>query len=207
MITTMKTLTRYAILISILICSCGASADSLYSTDSSGSSAGTARPAINYFADAKAHAVGDILTVVIAETATGSSTATTNQTKTDSAAYGPGFGPFLHLIKNLGLSGNLSSAANAGTTRADNLSATIAVTVKTVLPNGNMVVEGSRTIGTNAEAQTITLSGVVRPADISPLNSVQSPQVADALIKYSGKGPVSEIQHDGLISRIFRYLF
>jgi flagellar L-ring protein precursor FlgH len=179
-------------------------ADSLYS--SAPAATGAAAP-INYFVDTKAHGVGDILTIVISESATGSSTATTTQGKTSSASFGPGVGSVLSLIRTFGLSGTQSNNASGTTTRQDTLTATIAVTVKSVMPNGNLVVEGSRTVGTNSEAQTITLTGVVRPADISPTNTVQSPQVADAQIKYSGKGPVGEVQHDGLVQRIFKYVF
>ena len=76
-----------------------------------------------------------------------------------------------------------------------------------MLPNGNLVVEGKRRVGMNAETQEITLSGVVRPSDISPANTIASPLVADAQIKYGGRGPVGDKQHDGLISRIFKVLF
>ena len=59
----------------------------------------------------------------------------------------------------------------------------------------------------NAETQTITLTGIVRPEDIAANNTVQSPQVANAEIKYGGRGPVGDKQHDGLISRVFKFLF
>ena len=179
-------------------------ADSLYSAAPAAS--GSQTP-VNSFTAPKAHAVGDILTIVITENATGSSTAATTSGKTQSANFGPGVGSILSLIRTFGLSGTETSNAAGTTTRTDALSATIAVTVKQVLPNGNLVVEGSRTVGTNADDQTITLTGIVRPIDISQTNTVQSQQVADAKIKYSGKGPVGEVQHDGLVQKIFRILF
>jgi flagellar L-ring protein FlgH len=186
---------------------CGAAAaraDSLYA--SAPASSGAPAP-VNYFTDPKAHAVGDILTVVISENASGTATASTNANKTQSANFGPGVGSILSLIRTFGLSGSETSNATGTTTRTDALTATIAVTVKKVMPNGNLVVEGSRTVGTNADEQTITLTGVVRPIDISQTNTVQSPQVADAQIKYSGKGPIGEIQHDGIVQKIFKILF
>jgi flagellar L-ring protein precursor FlgH len=197
--------TTVIVLVGVVLCSAVAvSADSLYA--SAPAASGTAAP-INYFTDPKAHAVGDILTIVITENATGSSTATTNSNKTQSANFGPGVGSILSLIRTFGLSGTETSNASGTTTRTDALTATIAVTVKAVLPNGNLSVEGSRTVGTNADTQTITLTGIVRPIDISQTNTVQSPQVADAQIKYSGKGPVGEIQHDGLVQKIFKIVF
>jgi flagellar L-ring protein precursor FlgH len=162
---------------------------------------------VSLFADNKARRVGDTLTVVITETGAASSVAATKTSKTENLNYGPGFGPLLSNIKNFGLGGSINSDGSGSTTRTDNLSASISVTVKEVLANGNLVVEGQRKVGMNAETQEITLTGVVRPTDISPSNTVASPLVADAQIKYGGRGPVGDKQHDGLISRIFKVLF
>ncbi len=183
-----------------------AQADSLFP----GSSTDVARNdsnSVSLFSDNKARRVGDTLTVVITETGAASSVAATKTAKTESLNYGPGFGPLLFNIKNFGVTGGINSDASGSTTRADNLTASIGVTVKEVLPNGNLVVEGKRRVGMNAETQEITLTGVVRPTDISPSNTIASPMVADAQIKYGGRGPVGDKQHDGLISRIFKVLF
>jgi flagellar L-ring protein precursor FlgH len=180
-------------------------ADSLYAAAASTTSGGAAP--VNYFTDPKAHAVGDILTVEISETANGSATGTTTGAKSESANFGPGTGNVLSLIRELGLNGSENSSATGTSTRADNLTATIACTVTQVLPNGNMLIEGSRTVGVNAEKQTITLTGTVRPIDIGQGNTVQSQMVAGAKISYSGKGPVGEVQHDGIVRQIFKYLF
>ena len=162
---------------------------------------------VSLFSDNKARRVGDTLTIVITEVGAASSVAATKTAKTENLNYGPGFGPLLFNIKNFGVTGGINSDASGSTTRTDNLSASISVTVKEVLPNGNLVVEGKRKVGMNAETQEITLSGVVRPTDIAPNNTIASPLVADAQIKYGGRGPVGDKQHDGLISRIFKVLF
>ena len=183
-----------------------AQADSLFP----GSSTDVARNdtnSVSLFSDNKARRVGDTLTVVITETGAASSVAATKTAKTETLNYGPGFGPLLFNLKTFGATGGINSNASGSTTRTDNLSASIGVTVKEVLPNGNLVVEGKRRVGMNAETQEITLSGVVRPSDISPSNTIASPLVADAQIKYGGRGPVGDKQHDGLISRLFKVLF
>jgi flagellar L-ring protein precursor FlgH len=150
---------------------------------------------------------GDIVTVMVSETASGTTTGTTNGSKSESATFGPGTGTILNLIKTFGLSGSETSKASGDTSRSDNLTATIACTVTQVLPNGNLLIQGSRTVGLNAEAQTVTLTGTVRPVDIQTGNTVSSQMVAGAKISYSGKGPVGEVQHDGLVRKIFKYLF
>jgi len=180
-------------------------ADSLYSATASTTS-GAPAP-INYFTDPKAHAVGDIITVVVTEAASGSSTGTTTGNKSEAASFGPGLGPLLSNIQTFGLNGSETSKANGATNRADTLTATISCTVTSVLPNGNLMIQGTRSVGVNSETQTMTLTGMVRPVDIAQGNTIASPMVANAKIKYSGKGPVSEVQHDGIVRQIFKYLF
>ena len=146
---------------------------------------------------------GDTASGIAASSA--SSQAETKTSKTEGLNYGPGFGPILHLIKNFGVSGSINSDGTGSTNRTDNLTAQITVRVKSVLPNGNLEVEGTRQVGMNAETQTITLSGIVSPQDVTYANTVQSSLVADAQIKFGGRGPVADKQHDGLISRVTTY--
>ena len=183
-----------------------ACADSLFpgsSTDVNRANAAS----VSLFSDNKARHVGDTLTITINENASTTSKANTVTAKNESLNYGPGFGPLLHNIPTFGLSGKIGSNASGSTDRTDNLAASITATVTQVLPNGNLVIVGKRKVGMNAETQEITLTGIVRPQDIAFDNTIQSPLVADAQIKYGGRGPVGDKQHDGIISRIFKFLF
>ena len=182
-----------------------ASAASLFPGSSTYTASGTSTASL--FADLKARNVGDTLTIIVTETASATSTANTKNSKNETFSYGPGIGPLLSKIPALGLGGSIGSTASGSTDRNDNLTARISVTVKEILPNGNMIVEGKRRVSMNAETQEITLTGVIRPLDIAPDNTIPSPLVADAQIKYGGKGPVGDKQHDGIISRVFKFLF
>lgn len=71
-----------------------------------------------------------------------------------------------------------------------------------MLPNGNLVINGNRMITVNDEKQILEISGIVRPEDLSADNTVLSSLVADAQIKYAGKGAVSEKARLGFISRL-----
>jgi len=179
----------------------GAKADSLYPATS------TESGMVSLFSDTKAHNVGDVLTIDITESATGNSTATTNASKTDAFAFGPGSGSILSLIRSFGLSGNINSAATGTTSRSSGLTATISVVVKEIFPNGTMLVEGKKLVGVNSEVEETTFTGIVRQVDVGPDNTIQSGQVADAEIHYSGKGPVGDKQHDGLVTKIAKFLF
>ena len=180
-------------------------ADSLFPGSSTAGK--TSAAASSLFADNKARRLGDTLTIIISENASAASQGETKTSGSDNLNYGPGFGPLLHLIKNFGVSGTSASDGSGSTTRTDNLAAQITVRVKEVLPNGDLLVEGTREVGMNAETQHITLSGIVRPQDVSFDNTIASALVADAQIRYSGKGPVGDKQHGGLISRVFKFLF
>lgn len=214
----MKTIIRCA----IIACATGAfsspvAADSLFpgsstavKTDTS-ASAPTAlyssKAPISLYTDVKAHNVGDVLTITVEENASASSTAETKSSKTENEAFGPGTGQILGSIGAFGLGETGSSDGAGSTNRSDTLTTQIAVTVKEVLPNGNLKVEGERKVTMNTETETQTFTGVVRPDDITAENTVPSPLVADAQIKYSGKGPVGDKQHEGIITKIFKLVF
>jgi len=76
-----------------------------------------------------------------------------------------------------------------------------------VLPNGNLVIEGRQTIVINGEEQVIVVSGIVRPQDIEPDNTVLSTYIADATIVYNGTGPIGDAQEPGLLTRLLNWLF
>ncbi|MGB2689211.1 MAG: flagellar basal body L-ring protein FlgH, partial [Desulfobacterales bacterium] len=83
----------------------------------------------------------------------------------------------------------------------------ITAVVRKVLFNGNLYISGQREIRVNHETQYITLSGVVRPNDITSSNEVSSTYVADARIAYSGNGPVSDKQRVGWLGRVLNYVW
>jgi flagellar L-ring protein precursor FlgH len=182
-----------------------AKADSLF--PGSSTAVKTGGKSVSLYADSKAYAVGDSLTIIVTETAAASSTAATTTSKTETDSAGPGLGQILSNFSTLGFSGAVGSNASGTTTRADSLTAQIQVTITKILPNGNFSIEGKRRVGMNAETQEITLTGVVRPDDITSSNTVASPLVADAQIKFSGKGPVGDKQREGFFTKLFKLLF
>ena len=86
---------------------------------------------------------------------------------------------------------------------SEKIQARIAVQVIDVLPNGNLVVEGRRTTSFSGEMQEAILRGTVRPADVAANNTVYSYNVADASIKFLGKGTVSDAQKKGWFTRLW----
>lgn len=165
------------------------------------------------FGDIKASQVGDIVTVAIFEAASASKQASTatDRESNMSADLSTLFGLEKN-ISNINSTIDPSALVNTGfknefkgsgsTSRKENLVATLTSRVVTVYPNGNLGIEGSKSVTVNNEEQLIHLSGIVRPADISPQNIVDSKFVLDAQITYTGKGVISDKQSQGWLVRI-----
>lgn len=158
-----------------------------------------------FYADKKALRVGDIITVRIIESAQASNTADTDLSRSSSANAGLStfFGKkkFLNLFK-LGEDLLTSTADNGhqgsgSTTRSGQLTATMTAVVRDVLANGNLVIQGTREVLVNHEQQFITVTGIVRPQDVSRDNVILSTQLADANISIGGLGVVDDKQRSG----------
>jgi flagellar L-ring protein precursor FlgH len=76
------------------------------------------------------------------------------------------------------------------------------VTVVDVLPNGNLVIEGSRFVSYSGEKQYATLRGIVRLDDITNTNTVASSSIADARVEFLSEGTISASQRKGWLSRV-----
>ena len=86
------------------------------------------------------------------------------------------------------------------------LSTTISARVKDVLPNGYLVLEGVREVQLNDENQTVYITGVVRPEDITASNMVSSSSVAELAVRVEGRGTVSQPLRPGWLYRILSML-
>ena len=147
--------------------------------------------------DVRASQVDDLLTVVVAEQASAVTTGVTKTSRTSSTKNSitalAGVTKAAGALANLaGVSGDTQLHGQGPTSRSTTLSTTLTARVTQVLPNGALVVEASKDIQVNSERQTITVRGVVRPADIAPTNSVQSNRLGQLEIRINGKGVVAD---------------
>ena len=161
------------------------------------------------YTDQKARAVGDLVTVNIVEVASASKEATTQTGRSSSisASVDAFFGlekfvpPGANPAKVAGsLANNFDGSGK--TVRSGKVTATVTAVVTQILPNGNLVIEGSREITVNNEQELIVLSGVVRPKDISPGNMVLSTALGNGQIAYYGSGIIAEKQRPGWLGRV-----
>jgi flagellar L-ring protein precursor FlgH len=161
------------------------------------------------FADRKAHAVGDIVTVLITESTVASQDAQSSDQRTLAATAGGGSGLFgiLKLVPKASLSGSTDHKGSGATTRNSKLATIITCKVVGVTPAGELVLSGERSLKVNQDTQVIRFHGIARPEDVQPDNTIASGSVADAQIEVRGSGPIDRHVKPGILSRIFQYLF
>ncbi|MBN2058461.1 MAG: flagellar basal body L-ring protein FlgH [Candidatus Saganbacteria bacterium] len=197
-----RTVAGATVLIMMVLAGSPAMADSVWDEKNSSSP----------YSTEKAHRVGDIINIVILE-----STSAVNQAGTDTDVSDDLSAKFTHTIDQLApvigpdnqLTGQAANkyTGTGKTTRASNVTARIAAWVTEVKPNGNLAIEGKHRVQVNDEIQEITITGTVRPKDISGGNSVYSYQVANADLTVRGTGVVAESESPGWFTRILNWLF
>ena len=192
-------------LIAALAMAGGAQADSLWKPGISRSQA----------ADKKARAVGDILNVIVQESQT---ITKDNKTETERASSNDAsISSFLYGTSTAGSGllkhgGNYpamkftSSNTHKGSGKIQN-SETIGdrfgVRVVDVLPNRNLIIEGTRRKAYSGETQTIILRGTVRADDIGASNSVFSYHISDLSLRYINEGELTNSQRKGWFKRFW----
>jgi len=147
---------------------------------------------------------GDILTVMIYETATASTSTATDTNKSLDAGLKASDGTTT-INGNLGVSNGFGGGGTSNQT--GKLIASVSVTVDKVLDNGELQVSGEQFIELNNDSQEIKVSGRVRPQDILSNNTVLSTRLADAKISFTGEGLLVNRAKPGIITQIINWLF
>ncbi len=192
-----------AILIFGLVALCGG----VFAQDNPGSLWSDTAP--NRYRDRTARGVGDVVTIIISESSASKIAATTTANKKDSNKVGFNFfANFLNgIFQPYTTNADSSVSGDGSTSRTGTMTARMSAIVRKVMPNGNLVIEGTRSLATNKETQIYKLSGIVRPDDIRADNTVRSENIAEAEIRMDGKGLISDRQRRGIITRILDWLF
>lgn len=160
-------------------------------------------PGISLFTDVKARRVGDIVTVYLVEQTSGQNSSDSTQSQSLSTALSaPTFGGRTRGNMAIDLSSGRNFSGDSDSSQSNQLNGSITVTVREVLPGGNLVVSGEKWIQINQSKEHIGLQGVIRVKDIRPDNSLYSTQVADARITYAGSGINKDMNTMGWAARI-----
>ena len=162
-----------------------------------------------FFEDIRARRVGDVINVILDEQTDATKTASTNANKgTTIAIPSPTlFGGAVTLRGRDILANDISSssdfAGTADSSQSNRLNGSVAVVVDEVLSNGNMRIRGQKRLTLNQGSEVVRVSGLIRPVDISPDNTVLSNQIADANITYGGSGLLADANKAGWLTRVF----
>jgi flagellar L-ring protein FlgH len=151
----------------------------------------------NLGVDLKASRVDDLVTIVVNEKASAVATGDVKTQRTSSVqssiAAAGGITRSVGPLSNLAKANSDTQLQGQGTTsRGTVLTATLSARVVHVLPNGYLVLEGTKRVQVNSENQVITVRGVIRPTDLDPTNSVSSDRIAQMEVQVNGKGVVGD---------------
>lgn len=168
------------------------------------------------FADRKASAAGDIVTIVVDEAANAQSSQSKKSQRESSlddamkrfifSAAASGLGTKRGELPASSHSGKSSYSGGGAVNNSQSLTARAAVLVTDVLPNGNLVVAGVRMVTFSGEKQYVVLHGLVRPDDVSRDNTVTSTNVADARVEFFSEGSLTEAQKRGWFGKLYEKL-
>ncbi len=165
------------------------------------------------FGGVQARSVGDLISIIMSETLTVSNKLTYNSSKESSTR--DGFSAFFntilgrHLINDhLGTFGGSNDVSNSADTSSKiTFGDTIAVQVVQQMPNGNLVVQGKKTLVNANERLDLIVTGVVDPRWITSTGQIYSKYVANLQFAMSGRGSISRNGNEGIINRFIKYLF
>jgi len=164
---------------------------------------------VSLFEDTKARRVGDLITVMLSESTSAKKSASTASAKSQNIDFPTptvlGM-PVTHngreiLNTQVGVGNDFSG--DGSSSLSNSLNGRITVFVAQVLPNGNMVIRGEKKLTLNQGDEFIRITGIVRPSDVTPDNTVASTLVANAEIFYSGDGAINDANRMGWLARFF----
>lgn len=165
------------------------------------------------FADKRARAVGDIITVLVQESNSASKENSTKTSKSssvdaglDTIFYSPGVNKLLTKggeLPAIKFGGSQSFDGGGKINNSETITARIAVRVVDVQPNGNMIIEGRRETFVGGEKQEAVLRGIIRGEDVTANNTVFSYNITEASIKFTGKGTISDNVRKGWLHRVW----
>jgi len=166
-----------------------------------------------YLEDTRAVRVGDLVVIRIDESANASGGASTSLKREGDGSSGvtamlgiiPALKkayPSMDTSKLVEFASKSAFAGEGDTTRKGQLQGNVAVRIARELPNGDLFLEGTKVVLINNEEYHLYVSGLVRPTDISPDNSVVSTRIADAQVEFTGRGDIADQQRKGWLVRL-----
>lgn len=164
------------------------------------------------FGGVQARQIGDLISIVMSENISLNDNLAYSSAKESSTvdAFTSYLKEWLHLsfLKNSNGYGGSNAVTNSATgSRAMTLGDKIAVQVVQQLPNGNLSVQGKKTIVNGNERMDFIVTGVVDPRWLNVDGEIYSYNVSNLQFALSGRGAISRSQNEGIFNRFIKYLF
>jgi flagellar L-ring protein precursor FlgH len=158
-----------------------------------------------FFKDQRAHAVGDVLTILINVNDVANEMNNTSITRNGNEGMQvPAMFGLQNVIPHALPHVSSSNLVNTGSSnsnitlgqiqRNEQVTTSLAGVITQVLPNANMVVVARQQMRVNGEMRELVVTGIVRPEDIASDNTVLHDRLAEARIVYGGRGTMSDQQ-------------
>jgi len=151
----------------------------------------------NFYNDPRAKKPGDIVTVLISinDRASINNKSDIKRNTKDTYAIGASYSFLKKIGGNITGSSDSQSQGDGKIQRNEDIHLSIAAIVTKVLPNGNLLIDGSQQVRVNYEMRNLNITGIVRPNDIAGNNTISYDKIAEARISYGGRGRASEVQN------------
>jgi flagellar L-ring protein precursor FlgH len=167
--------------------------------------------------DPRAFRINDLVTVLLDERSLGTNESLTDLNRSSEADFGadvafgleddnPQTGEF-NLNQVLSTQSSSTFTGDGTTTRSNRLNATITARVTRVLPNGDLIIAGQKTVMVNRERQILTVVGSVRPLDLDGSNRVSSGKVGDLTARLWGRGEIDGTIRQGWFMRVMNRIW
>jgi flagellar L-ring protein precursor FlgH len=167
--------------------------------------------------DLRAFRINDLVRIELRERSVGTNESTTELSRSSESDVGAGIafgledanpapGGF-NLNNVLRTSASTEFAGDGATSRGNRLTGTITSRVMRVLPNGDLVVAGQKTVVVNRERQVLTLVGSVRAVDVDARNAVPSSSVGDLTVRLWGQGEIDGTVRQGWFMRVLNRIW
>jgi flagellar L-ring protein precursor FlgH len=172
-----------------------------------------------FFKDQRAARVGDLITVLVEIADQGKLDNSTTRSRNNSDTAG--MPKFLGYETKLGkylppevtpdslidFSSKSGSTGSGSIDRKEDIKLKVAAVVSQVLPNGNLVIRGSQQVTVNYEMRELLITGIIRPEDISAINTIGYEKIAEARIVYGGRGQMTDVQQPRYGQQIYDIFF
>ena len=92
-------------------------------------------------------------------------------------------------------SSNTTNEGEVKTKLSETFSTNVSAIIENVYQNGNYYIKGFKELLIDGQKQSLTITGVIRPYDISSDNAISSSQIANLKILYKKDGEEQDVMH------------